>query len=191
MPNPASNFTVVTQSIPDVLLITPRRFGDQRGFFMETFSAEAFKAFGIDCEFVQDNHSLSASTGTIRGLHFQKPPHAQAKLVRVVRGSVFDVAVDLRRSSPTYGQWCGATLTAERGEQYFVPRGFAHAFCTLEPDTEFVYKVDGYYAPSSDAGLRFDDPDLAITWPVDSAHVTVSDKDAKLPAFRDFVSPFE
>jgi len=186
----SGKFTATPQALPGVLLITPRRFGDHRGFFMETYSADAYADFGIDCAFVQDNHSLSAAAGTIRGLHFQRPPHAQAKLVRVVRGSVFDVAVDLRRSSPTYGQWCGATLTAEGGEQYFIPRGFAHAFCTLEPDTEFVYKVDGYYAPESDAGLRFDDPDLAIDWPVDRAGVTVSEKDSSLPFLRDFDTPF-
>ncbi|MBY0611633.1 MAG: dTDP-4-dehydrorhamnose 3,5-epimerase [Beijerinckiaceae bacterium] len=187
---PAAKFSVTPQSIADVLLIKPRRFGDARGWFSETFSASAYAEFGVKAEFVQDNHSLSAAPGVIRGLHFQTPPSAQAKLVRVVRGSVFDVAVDLRRSSPTYGQWCGATLTASGGEQYFVPRGFAHGFCTLEPDTEFVYKVDGYYAPECDAGLRYDDPDLGIAWPVPEGGATVSDKDAKLPFFRDFQSPF-
>ena len=186
-----SNFVCIPQSISDVLLITAQRLGDARGWFSETYSASAYAEFGVKADFVQDNHSLSAVAGVIRGLHFQKPPHAQAKLVRVVRGSVFDVALDLRRSSPTYGKWCSATLTATGGEQYFIPRGFAHAFCTLEPDTEFVYKVDGYYAPASDAGLRFDDPDLAISWPVDAKSATVSDKDGRLPSFRDFQSPFE
>lgn len=184
------NFTVTPQLIPEVRLIKPRRFGDARGYFSETYSAAIFAQFGISAHFVQDNHSLSEKAGVIRGLHFQIPPEAQAKLVRVVRGSVFDVAVDLRKGSPTYGKWCGATLTATGGEQYFIPRGFAHAFCTLEPETEFVYKVDGYYAPACDGGLRWNDPDLAIDWPISPGEISVSDKDAKLPFLRDFITLF-
>jgi dTDP-4-dehydrorhamnose 3,5-epimerase len=129
--------------------------------------------------------------GTIRGLHFQIPPEPQAKLIRVLRGSIFDVAVDLRQGSPTYGYWCAANLTADGGEQLFVPRGFAHGFCTLEANTEVAYKVDGFYAPGCDAGLRWDDPDLAIAWPIAKDDIMVSDKDAKLPYFRGFDSPFK
>ncbi|MBM3608831.1 MAG: dTDP-4-keto-6-deoxy-D-glucose epimerase, partial [Alphaproteobacteria bacterium] len=125
------------------------------------------------------------------GLHFQVPPKPQAKLVRVLAGAIFDVAVDIRRSSPTYGRWCGATLTAEGGEQLYVPRGFAHAFCTLEPGTLVAYKVDGYYAPDCDAGLIWNDPGIAIVWPEQASAPVISDKDAKLPRFRDFQSPFE
>ncbi len=183
-------FQFTPQALSGVVLIVPRRFADERGYFSETFSDQAYAENGVAATFIQDNHSYSALAGVVRGLHFQTPPHAQAKLVRVVRGSVFDVAVDLRAGSPTYGKWCGAKLSASGGEQYFIPRGFAHGFCTLEPDTEFVYKVDGYYTPHSEAGLRFDDPDLAIDWPVTSADALLSAKDASLPAFRDFHSPF-
>ena len=140
---------------------------------------------------MQDNQSFSAKRGTIRGLHFQLPPAAQAKLVRVLHGSVYDVAVDLRVGSPTYGRWKGETLTADGGEQLFVPRGFAHAFCTLEPDTIVAYKVDEFYAPASDSGLIWNDPALAIDWPVAPQDVVLSDKDLKLGRFADFVSPFK
>jgi dTDP-4-dehydrorhamnose 3,5-epimerase len=184
------NFTASSLAIPDVLLIKPRKFRDARGFFMETYVESAFAAFGITARFVQDNHSLSEPRGTIRGLHFQRPPHAQAKLVRAVRGSAFDVAVDLRRGSPTFGKWCGAMLTADGGEQIFLPRGFAHGFCTCEPNTEIVYKVDDVYAPDCDAGLVWNDPVLAVEWPVAAAEVLVSDKDARLPGFSSFQSPF-
>jgi dTDP-4-dehydrorhamnose 3,5-epimerase len=184
------NLVVTPQKIPEVLLIAPHKFIDSRGFFAETYSRIKYSKFGLDNEFVQDNHSMSTQVGVLRGLHFQIPPEPQAKLVRVVRGSVFDVAVDLRVGSPSYGHWCGSTLTAEGGEQLFIPRGFAHGFCTLVPDTEFVYKVDGYYSPSCDRGLRFDDPDLKIDWPIEADNAIVSDKDAKLPFLRDFNSPF-
>lgn len=187
---PMSSSIVEKLEIPGVLLFRPKKFADARGFFIETFNARDYAAAGIDTVFVQDNQSLSIHRGTIRGLHFQVPPEPQAKLVRVVRGSVVDVAVDLRRGSPTYGRWCKATLTATGCEQLFVPRGFAHAFCTLEPDTEVAYKVDGYYSPSCDAGLRWDDPDLAIDWPVTKSDVVCSDKDAKLPLFSTFETPF-
>lgn len=173
-----------------VTLFRPKKFVDVRGFFIETFNARSYAEWGVDSVFVQDNQSLSRKAGTIRGLHFQSPPAAQAKLVRVLRGSIFDVAVDLRQASPSYGRWCSATLTGDGAEQLFVPRGFAHGFCTLEPDTEVAYKVDSFYAPSCDAGLRWDDPDLAIPWPIRPADAVISEKDAGLPFFKTFVSPF-
>ena len=176
--------------LPGVVLLRPRRFADARGHFVETYNEKTFAAAGIAVKFVQDNQSYSAKRGTIRGLHFQLPPAAQAKLVRVLQGGVYDVAVDLRVGSPTYGQWRGATLTADGGEQFFVPGGFAHAFCTLEPDTVVAYKVDDFYSPSHDSGLIWDDPDLAIDWPVAPGEVVLSDKDLKLGRFADFVSPF-
>ena len=181
--------TVFTRlDIPDVVLVIPPRFNDPRGYFSETYVKTRFAANGIDCDFVQDNESLSEPVGTIRGLHFQAPPHAQAKLVRVVHGAVFDVAVDIRKGSPTYGKWVGATLTAEGREQLFVPRGFAHAFCTLVPDTKVLYKVDDVYARDCEGGIVWDDPDLAIKWPV--AQTFLSDKDRILPRLRDLDSPF-
>lgn len=185
-----ANFTFRTLAIPDVLLVQPRRFRDDRGYFSETFSREAFATLGINCDFVQDNQSLSLHPGTLRGLHFQVPPYPQAKLVRVLVGAVFDVAVDLRRGSPTFGRWCAETLSAENGNQLFIPRGFAHAVCTLEPNTELAYKVDNYYAPECDAGLIWNDPDLAIDWPIAAQSAILSEKDAKLPRLSDFKSPF-
>ena len=157
---------VTELAIPAVKLIVPKRFGDTRGFFSETYNAKAFAEAGITDIFVQDNQSLSAQAGTIRGLHFQKPPFAQAKLIRVTRGRILDVAVDLRRTSPTYGQHVASELSAENWAQLLVPVGFAHAFCTLEADTEVIYKVSGYYAPLADAGVLWSDPDLGIKWPV-------------------------
>lgn len=183
-------FTARALEIPGVILITPRKFADARGFFMETYAEGDFAQMGIPARFVQDNHSLSRASGTIRGLHFQTPPRAQAKLARVIRGSVFDVAVDLRRASPAYGRWCGARLTAQGGEQIFVPRGFAHGFCTLEPDTEVLYKVDELYAAECEAGLMWDDRVLAIDWPVAHDMAMVSEKDGRLPGFSVFQSPF-
>ena len=178
-------------TIPDVKVLTPRRLGDRRGFFSETYSRRTLVEAGIDIEFVQDNHSLSARRGTVRGLHFQTPPHAQDKLVRVVRGSVFDVAVDLRRGSPTYGRHASAVLSAEAWNQILVPVGFAHGFMTLEPDTEVVYKVSGYYAPDHDEGLAWNDPVLGIRWPIPEEEAALSDKDRGLPGFSGFVTPFE
>lgn len=181
--------TVFTRlDIPEVILVTPPRFNDPRGYFSETYVKARYAANGIDCDFIQDNESLSEPIGTIRGLHFQVPPHAQAKLVRVVQGEVFDVAVDIRKGSPTYGKWAGAKLTAEGREQLFVPRGFAHAFCTLVPNTKVLYKVDGSYSKECEGGIVWDDPDLAITWPV--AEAILSDKDRVLPRLKDFDSPF-
>ncbi len=177
-------------SIPDVLLVTPPRFADSRGYFVETYTRTKFAEIGIGVDFRQDNQSLSKQRGTIRGLHFQLAPEPQAKLVRVVAGSVFDVAVDLREGSATYGTWCGATLTAACGEEIFVPVGFAHAFCALEPDTIVAYKVDGFYNKAAEGGLRWDDPDIAIAWPIPTAEIKVSERDAALPFLRDAATPF-
>ena len=176
--------------IPGVQLLRPRLFYDPRGYFVETYNQQSARDLGLTASFVQDNQSLSVKRGTVRALHFQVPPKTQAKLVRVLRGSIYDVALDLRLGSPPYGRWTAMTLTAGGGEQLFVPRGFAHGFCTLEPDTEVAYKVDDYYAPESERGLAWNDPTLAITWPVVPEDVVVSDKDRKLGRFSDFVSPF-
>ncbi len=176
---------VTALSIPDVKLITPRRFADNRGFFSEVYNSRALAEAGIHIAFVQDNHSLSAEVGTIRGLHFQTPPHSQTKLVRVARGRILDVAVDLRRGSPTFGRHVTAELSAENWSQLLVPIGFAHGFCTLEPDTEVLYKVDAYYAPQNDAGVLWSDPDLGIPWPVTPDKALLSDKDARLPSLKD------
>lgn len=181
---------VVSLDIPEVKIITPRRFGDDRGFFSETYNARAFKAAGIEVDFVQDNHSHSAKKGTVRGLHFQAPPHAQSKLVRVLRGSIVDVAVDARKASPTFGRWVKAELSAENGKQIFVPQGFLHGFVTLEPDTEVAYKVDAFYDGASDGSVKWDDPDLAIDWGISSGEASLSDKDAKAQGWAAFASPF-
>ena len=175
--------TVTPLSLPDVLLITPKRHGDARGWFAETWSRKAFAEAGLSVQFVQDNQAFSARKGTVRGLHFQQAPHAQAKLVRALKGAIFDVAVDIRTGSPTYGQWAAATLTAEGGEQLWVPRGFAHAYCTLTDDCEIFYKVDGEYAPQCEGGLIWNDPDIAIPWPIGDA--ILSAKDETLPRLRD------
>ena len=168
-----------------VKIITPRRFGDRRGFFSEVYNETRWREAGVDVRFVQDNHSRSAAVGTIRGLHFQIAPHAQDKLVRVARGRILDVAVDLRRSSPTFGRHVAVELSAENWRQLLVPIGFAHGFCTLEPETEVIYKVTNYYSPAHDHGLAFDDPALAIAWPVDAAKAILSDKDRRLPRLAD------
>jgi dTDP-4-dehydrorhamnose 3,5-epimerase len=160
---------VIPLEIPDVKLVSPARFQDARGFLSEVYNKQAFASAGIDTEFVQDNHSASEEPNTVRGLHFQSPPFAQAKLVRVVRGAAFDVAVDLRRGSPTYGRHVSAVLSAEAWNQMFIPHGFAHGFCTLEPDTEVVYKLSAYHAREHDMGLYWNDPDLGIAWPVAAA----------------------
>jgi len=174
----------------DVIHIQPARIGDNRGWFSETFNARFYAEAGIDCVFVQDNTSLSAATGTLRGLHFQLPPHAQAKLVRCTRGRILDVAVDIRDGSPTYGKWMSVELSAAGGEQVFVPAGFAHGFCTLEPDCEISYKVTAYYAPDADRGLAFDDPALGIDWPFPAADLTLSDRDRRHPRLSDLGVPF-
>lgn len=175
--------------VAGILLITPARFGDHRGFFAETYSRRAYADLGIDMDFVQDNHSLSAQAGTVRGLHFQSPPHAQAKLVRCGRGAIFDVAVDIRKGSPTYGHWAGYTLSAKNGAQLFVPAGFAHGFATLEPESEIVYKCSDYYAPESEGAVRWDDPAIGIDWPL-SGKAILSGKDTDAPLLADLESPF-
>ena len=172
-------------TIPDVVLVRPRRHADSRGYFAETWNARVFAAKGIDVEFVQDNCSLSRQPGTIRGLHFQKQPAPQAKLVRVTHGSVFDVAVDIRRGSPSFGRHVSAVLTASAGEQLYIPAGFAHGFCTLEPDTEVTYKVSDFYSPEADSGVLWNDPDLGIDWPLDGRAPILSDKDKGLPRLHD------
>lgn len=180
----------IRTEIPDVLVLKPRYFQDYRGYFVETYNARAAREIGLKADFVQDNQAFSIRRGTVRALHFQVPPRVQAKLVRVLRGSIYDVAVDLRAGSPTYGRWTAATLTAQGGEQLFVPHGFAHGYCTLEDDTEVAYKVDCYYAPECEQGIVWNDPTLAIGWPISAAEAVLSDKDQKLSGFREFVSPF-
>jgi dTDP-4-dehydrorhamnose 3,5-epimerase len=184
------NFVIERLEIDGPLLVNSKRFDDLRGHFMETWSRDAFRHLGIDLNFVQDNQSLSARRGTVRGLHFQLPPFAQAKLVRVLRGSVFDVAVDLRRGSPHYGRWCGTMLAASKPQQLYVPKGFAHGFVTLEPDTVVAYKVDASYAPHCDAGIHWQDPDIGIEWPLGTTDAVLSPKDSSLPSFAAFSSPF-
>lgn len=173
--------------IKELRCFTPARYMDERGFFAETYSQRRYAEMGIYAEFVQDNHSVSKLAGTLRGLHFQAPPHAQGKLVRCGRGAIFDVAVDIRRGSPTYGQWKGYKLTADNGNQFYVPVGFAHGFVTLEPDSEIVYKCTDYYASETEGALRWDS--CQIQWPL-SGDPILSDKDASAPPLADFDSPF-
>ncbi len=177
--------------LPGVVIISPRRFGDDRGWFSETWNKHALAQIGIDLDFVQDNHSFSAQIGTVRGLHYQSPPHAQDKLVRASRGRILDVAVDIRKGSPTFGQWVTEELSAQNGKQLLVPVGFLHGFATLEPDTEVQYKCTDYYAPECDGAVRFDDPDIAVNWELGTNRAVLSDKDAIAPLFKDFDSPFE
>ena len=181
---------IVSLAIPDVKLITPKRLSDPRGLFSEVYSRQRFADAGIDVDFVQENHSVSVKIGTIRGLHFQTPPFAQDKLVRVTRGRIYDVAVDVRRASPTFGHHVATELSAENWRQLFVPVGFAHGFVTLEENTEVVYKVSNIYAPQNDAGILWSDPDLAIDWNVTASLAITSEKDSVLPRLRDLVSPF-
>jgi dTDP-4-dehydrorhamnose 3,5-epimerase len=176
--------------IPGLLLIVPKRFSDARGYFSETWSDRLFRERIEDVFFVQDNQSMSAKKATVRGLHFQKPPYAQGKLVRVVRGSIFDVAVDIRRGSPTYGRHVATRIDAAEGAQLWVPPGFLHGFCTLEDETEVFYKVTTYYSASHDAGVLWSDPDLGIDWPVEPESVVLSDKDRQLPRLRDLPDYF-
>ncbi|NCD26391.1 MAG: dTDP-4-dehydrorhamnose 3,5-epimerase [Deltaproteobacteria bacterium] len=171
-------------AIPEVVLFTPRVFGDARGFFFESFNARTFaEATGLNPDFVQDNHSRS-SQGVLRGLHYQLPPHAQGKLVRVVSGEVFDVAVDIRKSSPTFGRWVGATLSAENKQQLWIPPGFAHGFVTLSDSAEFLYKTTDFYAPETERCIIWNDPDIGVTWPWSQTPV-VSDKDKQGTPFVD------
>lgn len=181
---------IETLNIADVKLVTPKFFRDERGFFVETYRADKFVAAGVDVTFVQDNHSLSVEAGTIRGLHFQTPPRAQDKLVRCTRGAILDIAVDIRRGSPTFGQHVAVELSAANGHQLFVPKGFAHGFCTLEPNTEVVYKVSDYYAPECDRGLAWDDPALAIAWPVADTSAILSGKDRTHPRLSELPPAF-
>ena len=171
--------------IPDLLLFEPRLFEDERGYFYESFSQkEFFKASGIDLPFVQDNHSYS-KYGVIRGLHFQNPPHEQAKLIKVVQGEIYDVAVDLRRDSATFGKWLGFHLSSENKKQLYIPRGFAHGFVVLSQSAEVLYKCDNFYAPQVEGGIIFNDTTLAIDWLVKESEIIVSQKDLQLPSFLD------
>ena len=176
---------VEATALPDVKIIQLKKFGDHRGFFSETYSQEAFSEAGIDQIFVQDNHSLSPQVGTLRGLHFQSPPFAQDKLIRVPRGRILDIAVDIRASSPDFGKAVAVELSAENWLQLLVPAGFAHGFVTLEPDTEVLYKVSAPYAPANDHGLAFDDPALGIDWGLPADRLVLSDKDRKHPRLAD------
>jgi len=173
-----------------LVVITPPRFGDARGFFAETWSRPKLAAAGIDLDFVQDNHSFSQAAGTIRGLHFQAPPRAQDKLVRCGRGRLWDVAVDIRAGSPTFGAWFGTELSFENGRQLLVPAGFAHGFLTLEPETEIVYKCTDTYAPETEGAVRWDDPDLGIDWPLEGLDPVLSEKDAAAPRLAEVETPF-
>ncbi len=174
---------VIETVIPDVKVILPKYFRDGRGYFVETYNAERYKAAGITADFVQDNESCS-SKGVVRGLHWQAAPHTQAKLVRVIRGAVWDVAVDIRKGSPTFGKHVAVTLSAENGKQFFIPRGFAHGFIVLEDNTLFSYKCDNLYCPSADRGIKFDDPALGIKWPDIGVEIKLSEKDKKHPCLR-------
>ena len=173
-----------------VVVLPPQRHGDARGFFSESWNKRRLAEAGIEAEFVQDNHSLSAKVGTVRGLHFQSPPHAQGKLVRCGRGCLFDVAVDIRKGSPTFGRWVGVELSFENGKQLYIPEGFLHGFATRAPDTEIIYKCTDYYAPECDGAVRFDDPEIGIDWAMDAGAAVLSEKDAKAPLLKDFDSPF-
>lgn len=174
-----------------VLVITPDRFGDHRGFFSESYSKRQLREAGVDVDFVQDNHSLSSTVGTVRGLHFQAPPRAQDKLVRCGKGCLFDVAVDIRKGSPTYGQWYGTELSFENGRQLLVPAGFAHGFVTREPDTEIIYKCSDDYAPETEGALLWNDPDVGIDWGLETDAAILSAKDEIAPTLADLNSPFE
>jgi len=180
---------IETTALSGVLILTPKRFGDDRGFFCESWNRAALMAKGIDQAFVQDNQSLSGAPDTVRGLHFQAPPHAQGKLVRCGRGALWDVAVDARVGSPSYGHWIGVELSAENGRQLLIPAGFLHGFATRVPDTEILYKCTDYYAPDCDGAVRFDDADIGIDWGL-TGDAVLSDKDAGAQGWADFDSPF-
>ncbi len=177
--------------LPGVLILTPRRFSDDRGFFAEVWRDTTLAEHGIEIGFVQDNQSLSRQTGTVRGLHYQAPPHAQAKLVRVGQGAVWDVAVDARRGSPHYGRWTGVKLSAANGRQLLVPSGFLHGFVTLTPECELLYKCSDRYAPAADGAIHFADPGLGIDWGIAPDRALLSAKDAAAPGFGDWQSPFD
>lgn len=181
---------VTETKLPGVVILEPRRFGDDRGYFSEVYNRDTLRGLGIETEFVQDNHSLSADVGTVRGLHFQSPPHAQDKLVRCGAGVVWDVAVDVRKGSPTYGHWVGVELSAANGLQLLIPKGFLHGFSTKAPNSELLYKCSDVYAPECDGSVYFDDPDLGIDWGVAASDAILSDKDKNAMAFAEFESPF-
>ncbi len=176
--------------IPEVKVIIPKRLGDHRGFFSEIYNRRRFAAYGVDLDFVQDNLSVSVQKGTMRGLHFQTPPFAQDKLVSALRGSALDVAVDIRKGSPTFGQHVAVVLSAEEGNQLLVPAGFAHGFCTIEPDTQVLYKVTSYYSREHDKGVYWADPDIGIDWPVAEAEAHLSEKDSRLPRLTELPEYF-
>ncbi|WP_323771188.1 dTDP-4-dehydrorhamnose 3,5-epimerase [Antarctobacter sp.] len=176
--------------LDSVKILTPRRFGDARGFFSESWNRSRMAEAGLDYDFVQDNHSMSMTVGTLRGLHFQAPPHAQDKLVRCGRGRLFDVAVDIRHGSPTFGQWFGIELSFENGKQLLIPKGFLHGFVTREPETEIVYKCTDYFAPESDGSVRYDDPEIGIDWAMEGEPL-LSDKDRVAPLLKDLPRVFE
>ncbi len=185
-----SSIGVRELSIPDVKILTPAVFGDERGSFSETFNSKTLSSIGLDLTFVQMNQSFSRKKGTVRGLHFQRPPSDQAKLVMVTHGSIWDVGVDLRVGSPFYGKYAGEVISAEAGNQIFIPTGFAHGFCTLEPDTRVIYLVTSHYSAPDDDGLRWDDPSLGLEWPCEPDEATVSDKDRSAQSWTSFQSPF-
>ena len=171
------------------ILIKPTRHKDERGFFSEIYSRRRYREFGINMDFLQDNHSFSWEPGTLRGLHFQAPPNAQGKLVRCGKGAIFDVTVDIRKGSPTFGHWDGYELTQENGHQLYVPVGFAHGFLTLKPESEIVYKCSDYYAPQAEGSIRWDDPSIGIKWPL-SENIILNERDAIAPLLKDFETPF-
>ena len=181
---------VIAAEIPDIKVLVPRRFRDARGFFAETYNRDALHRIGVESDFVQDNSSMSVETGVVRGLHYQIAPTAQVKLVRVLRGSILDVALDIRRSSPTFGRHVSVRLDAEDGKQVLIPVGFAHGFATLEPNTEVFYKVSNYYSPADERGIRWNDPGLGIDWGVDETLAILSERDRLHPMFRDAADLF-
>jgi len=176
--------------IDGVLIVTPAKFGDERGFFSETFKSEALSAHGVSHAWVQDNHAFSSERGVVRGLHFQAPPFAQAKLIRVVRGAIYDVAVDIRETSPTYGRHVGIELSEQNWRQLYVPAGFAHGYCTLKERTEVIYKVSAGWNRDAEGGLRWDDPELGITWPVPAGEAVLNARDKAWASLSDFKTPF-
>ena len=181
---------IIETALPGVLVLKPRRFADDRGWFSESWSARQMEAAGLVFDWVQDNHSHSVETGTVRGLHYQAPPMAQTKLVRVARGAVLDVAVDARKGSPDFGKWVAEELSEANGAQLLVPKGFLHGFVTLMPGTDVLYKVDAFYSGEHDGAVRFDDPDLAVDWGIDPSTAVLSGKDARAPRLADWDSPF-
>lgn len=189
--HPKVDMKIVRLEIPDILLVTAARHGDPRGFFSETFRADALLASGVEAAFVQDNHVLSTQKGVLRGLHYQLPPHAQGKLVRCSRGAILDVGVDIRAGSPTFGRHVAVELSAANWCQLWVPPGFAHGYVTLTDDCEVIYKVTDYYAPDCDRGIAWDDPDLAIDWRISPGDVVLSDKDRKQPRLKDVPPGFQ